>query len=82
MSNVFEAILDKDNLNKAYTKVVSNKVASGVDGISVDELKEYLDNNWETIENQITSFIGNFSCEHVKIDNFLMTFFFKICIRH
>lgn len=53
MSNVFEAILDKDNLNKAYTKVVSNKGESGVDGISVDKLKEYLDNNWETIENQI-----------------------------
>ena len=53
MSNVLESILDKDNLNKAYTKVVSNKGASGVDGVSVYELKEYLDNNWETIENQI-----------------------------
>lgn len=53
MSNVFEAILDKDNLNKAYTKVVSNKGASGVDGISVYELKEYLVNNWKEIENQI-----------------------------
>ena len=49
MSNVLESILDKDNLNKAYTKVVSNKGASGVDGVSVYELKEYLDNNWETI---------------------------------
>ena len=53
MSNVLESILDKDNLNKAYTKVVSNKGASGVDGISVYELKEYLDNNWKEIENQI-----------------------------
>lgn len=53
MSNVFEAILDKENLNKAYTKVVSNKGASGVDGIGVDELREYLDKNWEKIETQI-----------------------------
>ena len=35
---LMEKILHKDNLNKAYKKVKSNKGAGGVDGMSVDEL--------------------------------------------
>ena len=36
--NLMEQILQKDNLNKAYKKVKSNKGAGGIDGMSVDEL--------------------------------------------
>ena len=36
--NLMEQILHKDNLNKAYKKVKSNRGAGGVDGMSVDEL--------------------------------------------
>ena len=35
--NLMEQILHKDNLNKAYKKVKSNKGAGGVDGMSVDD---------------------------------------------
>ena len=46
---LMEMITSRDNLNKAYKKVVSNKGASGVDGIRVEELKEYIKENRETI---------------------------------
>jgi len=43
--NLLEKILHKDNLNKAYKKVKSNKGAGGVDGMNVDELLTFLRNN-------------------------------------
>ena len=50
---LLEKILTKDNLNKAYKKVYQNKGASGVDGITVYEIKEYIQNNSDEILNQI-----------------------------
>ena len=35
---LIEVILSKENLNRAYKKVVANKGASGVDGVTVEEL--------------------------------------------
>ena len=42
---LMEKILRPSNLNEAYKKVKSNKGASGVDGMSVDELLSFLKNN-------------------------------------
>ena len=39
---LLEKVLSGDNIYEAYKKVYSNKGASGVDGVTVDELKEYL----------------------------------------
>ena len=39
---LMERILHRDNLNRAYKRVKSNKGAGGVDGMSVDELLPYL----------------------------------------
>jgi group II intron reverse transcriptase/maturase len=46
---LMERILHRDNLNKAYKKVKSNKGASGVDGMSVDELLPFLKDNQEQL---------------------------------
>ena len=35
---LMEEILTRENLNQAYKKVVANKGASGVDGVTVEEL--------------------------------------------
>jgi len=43
--NLLEKILHKDNLNKAYKKVKSNRGAGGVDGMNVDELLTFLRSN-------------------------------------
>lgn len=48
-----EQILHKDNLNKAYKRVKSNKGAGGVDGMSVDELLGFLRVNQEQLIQRI-----------------------------
>lgn len=53
MSQLLEEILGKKNMTQAYKKVKSNKGASGIDGIGVDEIDEYLKNNWAEIREQI-----------------------------
>ena len=46
---LIEVILSKENLNIAYKKVVANKGASGVDGVTVEELGDYIRENREKI---------------------------------
>ena len=48
-NNLLELILRKDNLNKAYKQVKSNKGSGGIDGMQVDELLPYLRENQETL---------------------------------
>ena len=50
---LLEEILNQNNLNKAYKKVVANKGVAGVDGITVEEENEYLKENKDRIINQI-----------------------------
>jgi len=51
--NLLELILRKDNLNKAYKKVKSNKGKGGIDGMEVDELLPYLRENQTELIQQI-----------------------------
>ena len=53
MSQLLEEILSRENMMRAYKRVVANKGASGVDGITTDEVKEYLIENWEEIRELI-----------------------------
>lgn len=46
---LMEVILAKENLNRAYKKVVANKGASGIDDITVEELGSYIRENQEEI---------------------------------
>jgi len=50
---LIEVITTKENLNRAYKKVVGNKGASGIDGITVDELGDYIKTNRNDIVNSI-----------------------------
>ncbi len=43
--NLLDLILRKENLNKAYKQVKSNKGSGGIDGMQVDELLPYLREN-------------------------------------
>ena len=42
---LLEKILERDNLNEAYKRVYANKGSSGVDGVTVEELFDYLKEN-------------------------------------
>lgn len=50
---LLEEILNQNNLNKAYKKVVANKGEAGTDGITVEEEFDYLKENKDRIINQI-----------------------------
>ena len=50
---LLEEILNPENLNKAYKRVYQNKGASGVDGVTVEEIAEYIKDNKKVIINQI-----------------------------
>ena len=41
MSKLLNEILSRENMLIAYRKVISNKGASGVDGVTVEEIKDY-----------------------------------------
>ena len=50
---LLEKVLSKENLNKAYKQVYKNKGASGVDGVTTDELFAYIKEHKEEILWQI-----------------------------
>lgn len=50
---LMEVILTKENLNRAYKKVIANKGTSGIDEITVEELGSYIRENRESIINAL-----------------------------
>ena len=54
-SGLMEEVLRDENLTAAYERVVGNGGAGGVDGRSVDDLKEQLQTDWPRIREQLLS---------------------------
>ena len=48
-----EAIVERENLKKALAQVKRNKGASGIDGMTVDDLASHLKEHWLTIRAQL-----------------------------
>lgn len=55
---LLEKIMHKENVRVALKRVISNKGSHGVDGMKVDELRAYLNNNWTTLRQSVMD--GNF----------------------
>ena len=53
MSQLLEEILSRDNMRLAYKKVKASKGASGIDGITIEEIDDYLKENWVNIRDKI-----------------------------
>jgi len=51
-------VLDRDNMVRALKQVQRNKGAAGIDGMTVDELPEYLKQYWPSIREKIEA--GNY----------------------
>ena len=49
-----ELVLDRDNLNEAYKKVIGNRGAAGIDGVTVDELYFYIKENKPQLMRSLT----------------------------
>ena len=50
---LLEAILYKDNFNRAYKRVKENKGASGIDGMTIEEALPYLKEHQRELTNYI-----------------------------
>ena len=50
---LIEQLLEQKNIEKAYKQVVSNKGGKGVDGVTVNDLKSYMETHWERIKEEI-----------------------------
>lgn len=50
---IIEQILATSNVKNALERVVSNKGAAGIDGMRVDELRDYMNANWFSIRQSI-----------------------------
>jgi group II intron reverse transcriptase/maturase len=52
-NNLMEQVLEKSNLEKAYQRVMRNKGAPGVDGVTVENLRPHLWDNWGRIKEEL-----------------------------
>ena len=52
-SRMLEEILNRWNIEKALEQVMRNKGAGGVDGMQTDELRDYLNANWQSLRMKI-----------------------------
>ncbi|MEJ7684621.1 MAG: hypothetical protein WKG06_43585 [Segetibacter sp.] len=61
---MLEEILDIRNVQKAFRQVTANKGAGGIDGMQTDELRDYLNANWQTLRTDILK--GNYKPQAVR----------------
>ena len=47
--DLMDRVLDRENFNQAVPRVVANRGAPGVDGMSAHELPQFVEQNWERI---------------------------------
>ncbi len=50
---LMEAVVERENMLKAFRRVAGNKGAAGVDVMGVNELKPYLQTHWERIKEEL-----------------------------
>lgn len=61
---LMEEVCERENLRKALRRVKANKGSPGIDGMTVDELPEYLREHWPTIRTQLLA--GTYTPAPVK----------------
>ena len=61
---LMEQVVERENMKKALKRVEENKGASGVDEMSVAELREYLKAEWPGIKEELLS--GRYKPEPVR----------------
>jgi RNA-directed DNA polymerase len=61
---LMEEVCERENLGEALRRVRANKGASGVDGMTVDDLASHLRTHWPTLREQLLS--GTYEPQPVK----------------
>jgi RNA-directed DNA polymerase len=52
-TQMMEAVVARENMLRAYEQVMSNKGAGGIDGMTVEQLKPYLQERWAKIKEEL-----------------------------
>jgi len=60
-----ERVLAPANLRRAYQRVVSNKGAPGADGMTVDQLADYVKKYWPTLKARLLA--GDYHPQSVRV---------------
>lgn len=63
-SSLIEAMLESENMKRAYKQVVANKGSPGVDGMTTEDLKGYLICYWHQLKDELLS--GRYKPSPVK----------------
>jgi RNA-directed DNA polymerase len=61
---LMEEVCDRENLERAWKRVQRNKGSPGVDGMTIDDAKEFLHKHWPNIRSQLLD--GNYQPQPVK----------------
>ena len=61
---LMEEVCDRENLQRAWKRVRSNKGAPGVDGMTIDDARDYLREHWPGIRAQLLD--GTYQPQPVK----------------
>ena len=62
---LMEAVVARENLLKAYSQVMSNKGAAGVDNMPVEQLKPYLQEHWAKLKESLLN--GTYQPQAVRL---------------
>ena len=52
---MMEAVVERENMVAALQRVMSNRGAAGVDGMTVEQLKPYLKEEWKRIKEELVA---------------------------
>ena len=61
---LMEEVCERENVNKALRRVKSNQGSPGIDGMTVDKLRDYLIEHWPAIREQLIA--GKYKPSAVK----------------
>jgi RNA-directed DNA polymerase len=63
-NRLMEEVCERDNLKEALRRVKANKGSAGIDGMTVDEISDYLKQHWPAIREQLMS--GTYTPQPVR----------------
>jgi RNA-directed DNA polymerase len=63
-NQLMEEVCERENLKEAWPQVKANKGSGGIDGMTVDELDDYLKQHWPAIREQL--FNGTYEPQPVR----------------
>ena len=64
LQNLMETICERENLKKALRRVKANRGSPGIDGMSVEQLSDYLKQHWPRLRTELLS--GTYKPQPVK----------------